>query len=279
VYYDSEDAHIMALVRAADGSLYAGTSDRALLLHLRGAGRADVIYDFDGNEVTGLALRGAQIAVIANLFPKPLTPAKPATPTAASDGHGPASSAPAQSPAQALDRPQAGKGQLYRVRENGQVERLFTAEEGHLTSVEWADDDVLYVGTGKEGHIHRVRASDHTRALLVDVDERQILAQQLTGPTPLFITGDGAAIYELEPKAERPYQWTSKVLDAGGRARFGRLSARGSGPFELRTRSAIPTSRTTRGPSGRSRWLQTASFRARARAFCSLACACCNLTA
>jgi hypothetical protein len=237
VYYDSEDAHIMALARAGDGSLVIGTSDRALLVRLRGAGRAEVIYDFEGNEVTALALRGTQIAVVANLFPKAITPAKPATPAAANGDSHLAGNAPAQSPPPAPDRPSAGKGQLYRVNAEGQVEKLFTADEGHLSTVEWADDDVIYVGTGKEGHIHRVRASSHDHALFVDVDERQILAQQLTGAHPIFTTGDGAAVYELGGAAGNQRDWTSKVLDAGGRARFGQLVPRAQGAIALRTRS------------------------------------------
>ena len=237
VYYDSEDAHIMALARAADGSLVVGTSDRALLLRLRGAGRAEVIYDFEGNEVTALALRGTQIAVVANLFPKAVTPAKPPTPAAPSGDSHLSGNAPAQTPPPAPDRPSAGKGQLYRVSAEGQVEKLFTADEGHLSTVEWADDDVIYVGTGKEGHVHRVRASSHDHALFLDVDERQILAQRLTGPHALFTTGDGAAVYELGAQAGSQRDWTSKVLDAGGRARFGQLVPRAQGAVALRTRS------------------------------------------
>jgi len=233
VYYDSEDAHVMALARASDGSLVIGTSDRALLLRLRGPGRAEVIYDFEGNEITALALRGAQIAVVANLFPKSVTPPKPPAPPS-SDSHT-AGNAPAQTPPPAPDRPSAGKGQLYRVTAEGQVEKLFTADEGHLTTVEWAEDDLIYVGTGKEGHIHRVRASTRDHARLVDVDERQILATRLAGPHPVFTTGDGAAIYEVQAGNQR--DWTSKVLDAGGRARFGQLVPRASGPIALRTRS------------------------------------------
>jgi hypothetical protein len=92
------------------------------------------------------------------------------------------------------------------------------------------------VGTGKEGHIHRVR-SDHTHALFMDVDERQVLATQLGGPHGLFITGDGAAIYELQSAKQRKFQWTSKVLDATHIARFGRISWRGRGAVALATRS------------------------------------------
>lgn len=237
VYYDSEDAHIMTLARASDGSLVIGTSDRALVLRLRGPGRAEVIYDFEGSEITALALRGAQIAVVANLFPKAVTPAKPATPAAASGDSHLSGNAPAQTPPPTPDRPTVGKGQLYRVSADGQVEKLFTADEGHLSTVEWADDDTIYVGTGKEGHIHRVRVGSHDHALFVDVDERQILAQELAGPHPLFVTSDGAAIYELGGVAGNQRDWTSKALDAGGRARFGQLVPRASGAISLRTRS------------------------------------------
>lgn len=235
VYYDSEAAHILSLVRDADGTLYAGTSDQALVLRLRGVGRADVVYDFEGNEVTALAVKKGVVVAAANFFPKSQQ-SKPSTPATTGDQNSPQSSTPAPNPAPPADRPQAGKGQLYRVEGDGRAERLFTSEAGHLTTVEWADDGAIYVGTGKEGHIHRVLA-DHIDALWVDVDERQVLATNLTGKIPLFVTGDGAAIYEVETGPARKALWTSKVLDAGTAARFGQLTFRGQGKLSFQTRS------------------------------------------
>ena len=95
---------------------------------------------------------------------------------------------------------------------------------------------MIYVGTGREGHIHRVR-SDHSHALFVDVDERQILATQLRGPHPLFVTGDGAAIYDVLPGTAPKREWTSKVLDANNVARFGQVSWRGRGAVSVSARS------------------------------------------
>jgi hypothetical protein len=234
VYFDSEDSHIMALALAPDGSLYAGTSDRALLVRLRGINRAEVIYDFDGNELSALALaKDGSLAVASNLFPK--TPAsKPTTLAPSSDTNSPNATAPG--PASANDRPQAGKGQLYRVRPDGRVEHLFTADEGHLSSVEWGEGGVIFAGTGREGHIHRVRP-DRDHALIVDVDERQILATALSSPHPTFVTGDAGAIYDLPKNGPRKLDWTSKVLDAGNIARFGQLSWRGRGPVAVSSRS------------------------------------------
>ena len=234
VYYDSDATHIMSLARDGDGTLYAGTSDQALVLRLRGVGRADVVYDFDGNEITALAVKNGAIVAASNFFPK--TPSsKPSTPATSGDQNSPQSST-IPNPTQAADRPQAGKGQLYRVDKDGRAEKLFTSEAGHLTTLEWADDGPIYVGTGKEGHIHRV-LPDHTHALWVDVDERQVLATHLLGKRSLFVTGDGAALYELEAGPARQAQWTSKVLDAGTVARFGQLTFRGTGKLALQTRS------------------------------------------
>jgi sugar lactone lactonase YvrE len=235
VYYDSEATHIMALASDGDGSLYAGTSDQALVVRLRGAGRADVVYDFEGNEVTALAVRDGVVAAVANFFPK--TPAsKPSSPASGGDQNSPAASTPTPNAAGTSDRPQPGKGQLYRVDGQGRAERLFTSEAGHLTTVEWSDDGTIFVGTGKEGHIRKVYP-DHTHALWVDVDERQVLATSLRGQPQLFVTGDGAAIYEVERGPAEKAQWTSKPLDAGSTARFGQLSFRGRGTISLQTRS------------------------------------------
>jgi sugar lactone lactonase YvrE len=229
VYYDSEDAHIMALARGDDGALYIGTSDRALLVRLRGAGRAEVLYDFEGSEVTALAVRGKRVAVVSNQFPKSLKPNKPSTPPAATTPPSPPPSPPPAAPA-------AGKGQLFYISPEGEAEQLYSADEAHLSAVAWADDDVIYVGTGKEGHIHRVRVSDRERALLVDVDERQVLAIQLSGPTPTFVTADGGSVYTLNTGSGKR-EWTSKALDAGTRARFGHLYARTRGALSISTRS------------------------------------------
>jgi hypothetical protein len=235
VYYDSGDSHILALARGEDGSLYVGTSDRALLVRVRGVNRAEVLYDFDASEVSALALRKGVVAAVANQFPK-ATPPKLVLPGATSDANSALASNPLSAPPTPLDKAQAGKGQLFVVQPDGTAERWFSADEGHLTTVEWADDQTLYVGTGKEGHIHRVRG-DHDHALLVDVDERQILASALVGPHPLFVTGDGAAVYALRSDKDSKYRWTSKVLDAGGHARFGQLDWRGRGALSFATRT------------------------------------------
>lgn len=221
VFYAGEDAHVMSLALDADGTLYAGTSDRALVLRLRAPGQAEVLVDLPGNEVTALSVRDGELAVVGNDF-----------------GAAPAQSAPQgprSLPPQARSRPRPGKGRLYRIDREGRVERVLSEDDHHFTACELARDGTIFVG-GKDGRVVRV-APDRTSATWLDVEERLVLALSLDSDTPVVATGDGAAIYRiLRTPAERP-TWTSAVLDAEARSRFGRLVTRSSGPLSVSTRS------------------------------------------
>lgn len=220
VYYDSDAGHVMSLALDTDGTLYAGTSDDALVLRLERPGRAEVVHDFPGNEITAIAARGGNLAVAANEFPDP--------PRVSGSTKTSSTSRPA--------RPGTGKGRLWRVGSDGRAERVFSTDDGHFTSVQLAEDGTLFAGAGKEGRIYRV-GPNRASATWIDVDERQVLAIDLLADEPVFITGDGAAVYHVGRGRPTGAIWTSKVLDAGFQARWGQLTWRGSGTLRLQTRS------------------------------------------
>ncbi len=224
VYYDSQAAHVMTLALADDGTLYAGTSEQALVLRLRGPGRAEVVHDFPGNEITSIAVRNGTLAVAANEFTAP--PA--AAPTKNVDGSSNNTAAPT--------RARPGKGRLFRVDDTGRVERVYENEEGHFTSVQIDDEGTIYAGLGKDGRVMRF-ARNGSYATYLDVDERQVLAIDVLGQEPLFVTGDSAAVYRVLRGAPEDAMWTSKVLDAEFNARFGEITWRARGAIELQTRS------------------------------------------
>ena len=230
VFYDADASHIMSLALADDGTLYAGTSDEALLLKLTAPGKAEVVFDFEGNEITSLALQGTQIAVAANNFPKPAAAAK--KPDAKDDKK---SDDKTEAP---KDDQRPGKGQLWVVTPGARARKLWSSEQSHLTALQWAEGSApaVYAATGKEGQIHRVEL-DGRSALWLDVDERQVLALDLRAPHPVFVTADAGAAYRVLPKGSGDALWTSKVLDAQFLSRFGELSFRGRGVLELQTRS------------------------------------------
>ena len=218
VYWDAGSSHVMTLALDGDGSLYAGTSNDAIVVRLRGPGRAEVVYDFPGNEVTALAVRDGALAVVANEFPQPAAVSR------------------SKSSKARPRRARKGKGRLWRASRDGRAEKVFSIDSGHFTSVQLTEDGTAYVGGGEEGRIYRVGA-DRTSATWIDVDERQVLALDLTGNAPLFATADAAAIYRVARRNASQGLWTSKVLDAGFTARFGQLDWRASGALEFQTRS------------------------------------------
>lgn len=224
LWWDAPAAHVMSLALADDGALYAGTSDDAVVVRMSAPGRAEVVFDFPGNEITSLAWRGGRLAVAANEFPDP--PAVTGSTSTTKHAAGGARVA----------RPRPGKARVWTVDAGGRAERVWSQEEGHATEVELAADGTIYAAIGHDGRVVRI-APDRTSSVWIDVDERQVLSIDLTGADPFLTTGDGAAIYRV--LAERPASatWQSKVLDADFVARWGQLTWRASGALELQTRS------------------------------------------
>lgn len=233
VFYDADNAsHVLDIALDGKGGVYAALSDEALLLHVTAPGRAEVVYDFPGTELTAIALRGGELAVAANTFPKAGAPPTP-TPQS-SPAPTPAPSTPA-AVAAAASRP-SGKGELWRVTTSGQARKLYTSATGHISAVQWDDAEHVFAALGHNGHVMRVKR-DGTHALWIDVDERQVLAIDLTAAAPLLLTGDAGSIYRVATSGTHDRLWTSKVLDASFRSRWGELTWRARGDLSVQTRT------------------------------------------
>ena len=222
--YDSEASHLLALAIDKDGTFYVGTSDEAQLLRVDPSGHAEVVYDFPGTEVTDIDLRKGRLAVISNTFPagskSPIKKLKKAS-----------------SAKSAKLRPKnLGKGQVWSVGLDGEAEMIFSNKKTHFTRVQVDNDGVIYAASGKEGRIFRI-APDRAYATWLDVDERQVLGMDVVGPYPMFVTGDGAALYRIDSGKPKSATWTSSVLDANVHSRFGELTWRGTAGIQMQTRS------------------------------------------
>jgi hypothetical protein len=226
VYFDAEEQHLMSVAVAADGTVYAGASEKAKLYKLSGPGRASVLYDFSRTEVRGVAVdaKGAVYAIANDLKTGFTVPARP---TRSQDGV----AGPSASGTKAR-----GKGTLYRFTPDGKPERLYDNDEEHFTSLAIGDDGRPYVGTGAEGRVYTVDDARRV-ALVADVDERQVGALLLTGAHRFVGGSDPAVMHPVRGVGGAEAVWTSKVLDAGLRARFGHMSWESTGPIEVSTRS------------------------------------------
>ena len=222
VFFDSDEAHITALAVAPDGAVYAGSNGKALLYKITAPGRATVAYDFDGNEVKAIAFAAnGSMFVVANDMGETLAPPKRNRGSA-----GPTPSKPVK----------PGKGSLFRFGKDGIAEELLTDKETHFVSLGLDENGTPYVGTGAEGRVYTVDDA-HTTSLVADTDERQVGAIVVAGKRRFVATTDPVVFHEIKGTGGGDAVWTSKVLDAGLRASFGRLNWRGEGSLELSTRS------------------------------------------
>jgi hypothetical protein len=232
-YFDSDETHILSLALVAGGALYAGTSPGALLLQVDGPGRARAVQDFPGVEVKAIALRDDVVYAAVNDFDSPPTPPS-GTPTKAP----PAPSAPTKSSpgAPVSTRPKPGKGSVWRVSANGTAERLLGNDDGHFLALALDAQGVAYAASATKGRIFTVD-DDRVVRVLIDVEERQVMALAILGDRKVFATGDAGAFYSVGGTAPRTATYLSKVYDAQFISTWGRLAWRGEGTLVFQTRT------------------------------------------
>jgi hypothetical protein len=226
VYYKSEDAHVVSVAVADDGTVYAGTNGKALLYKITGPGRATVLHEFTADDVKAIVVapadKGGAVYAIANKYSDTFVAPK-------RNKQGPPSPQPAKA-----GRP--GKGQLVRFGKDGVAETLLTDDESHYVSLTLGDDGQPYVGTGAEGRLYTVD-ENHLERLVADTDERQIGAVILSGKKRFVVGSDPVVVHEVKGVGGADAVWTSKVLDAGLRATLGRLTWRATGVVEMSVRT------------------------------------------
>ena len=226
LYFDAEEQHLMCVAVAADGTVYAGASDKAKLYKITGPGRATVLYDFGRTEVRAVvAAPNGEVYAIANELTTSGTVVK----------KNPRQDSSTATPVRSRTKTK-GKGTLYRFLPDGTAEELLDDKGTHYVSLALADDGRPYVGTGVDGKIYTVDDT-HNSVLVADTDERQIGALLLGGKRRYIASSDPAVLHPVRGVGGVDAVWTSKVLDAGLRATFGRMSWVASGGLELSTRS------------------------------------------
>lgn len=257
VFYSSEDGQVVSLAISPSGTLYAGTSGKGLLLAISAAGRAEVVQDFNGHEVRGIGFvappappAGAKapakaeatsdtvVCLVNEYANAPEAPKKYGVPTKQpSSGFAPSYAA-------------RGKGEVWKISglaadgTQGKPERLLRDDSTTFFSLAMpsapkAGGPTVYVGTAHDG---KVLAIDDVHAVNVvaKAESRTIGAIGLAageGKGTWFVGGDVAAFHQVTGVGGPEATWTSKVLDASLKARWGKLTWRMTGAVELATRT------------------------------------------
>ncbi len=256
VFFASDDTQIVSIAIAPSGTLYAGTSSKGQLLAITAPSKAEIVQDFDGHEVKGISFgptkpaakgapaEGDTLYCIVNEYASPPDPPRKL---------GIATKAPST----AFDpgKPLKGKGQLWKISglandgRGGKPEKLWDDKTTHFFSVTAdsaprAGGPVVYVGTANEGRVVGVDET-HGTSVLAKAESRNIgaigVAPGGAAKGTWFAGGDPATFHRVTGIGAADATWTSKPLDAGLKARFGKLTWRVVGAtgaaIELQTRS------------------------------------------
>jgi hypothetical protein len=226
VYFDAEEEHLMSVAVAPNGTVYAGAGDKAKLYQLSAPGRANVLRDFERTEVRSIVVnpKGEVYAIANEITSGSSIPATKSSPGSATAG-------PVRTTAKTK-----GKGTLYRFASDGTPEQLLDLKDEHLVSLALGDDGKPYVGTGVEGKVYTVD-QNHNSVLVADTPERQVTALVLKGTHRFVASSDPAVLHPVRGVGGNDAVWTSKVLDAGLRAHFGRMRWDSTGKLEISTRT------------------------------------------
>lgn len=226
VYFKSEEPSIVSLAVSDSGELYAGSSGKGILYKITGPGRATVLHDFAGEEVKAIAIaKSGAVYAIGNEYGE--VPDPPRRSPSAGRAQPTASTGPRVKP---------GKGTLMRFDPSGRPEKMMSHSEFHYMSLSLDERGQAWVGTGAEGRVYTVDEG-HVVTLAADTDERQVGAVAVAGGKGYVVSGDPAVFHRVLGQGGADAVWTSKVLDAGLRAKFGHVSWRSAGALEVSTRS------------------------------------------
>jgi hypothetical protein len=265
--FDTEDKRVTAVTVTSDGAVWFGTSERALVFRYDPKTKTTrAMADFAGNEIAAIAEAGGAVVVAANdLAEPPVGPTKSATVVAAAEKPGSPKGQAAKlpevgsKPGADKDTPgnadtqrkgaRKGKGALFRVGADGQLEQLHALTQTYFTSIAVGPDGAIYAGAADKGRVYLVEPDD-TVATAFDVDERAVAQLLWDGGKLAFTTDDTAALYRAGDKATGA-KYVSDVFDAKGPSQWGRLVWQGTGKLTVETRSGY----TAKPGVGWSEWV------------------------
>lgn len=226
--FESPSEHLTALAVGPDGWIYAGSGDRGAVYRVGAGGEGEVLFSAPEKVVQALLLGGdgsvyagtgaisedkpgAEAAAVKSILNRvqarqaaaPLTPTPPAPPAR---------------------RTYKVTNCIWRVWPGGEVRRIWSVKGALVLTLLFSDDRVL-AGTGGKPGIYSVAPDGSSAATLYEGESNHV--HFLAGhPAGGFVAGFGmpGRVVHLGRERARKGEFTSRVLDAGNLARWGRMS-------------------------------------------------------
>lgn len=260
---ETGEEHVMCLLRAGDGKLYAGTSGDGLLLEVKPDGYR-IIHDFEEKEVRALGWVEEDKALVAAVnqdgssrpTPSPSGPSggpsreqsRPAAPGAGSDDDKEDEQAPAIIiiPSSSAPRGRGRTSGAVYARIGGGVRKLFDLPKRAAVDLAVAGGDV-YVGADQEGKVYKCRSTRSDYSIAFDIPPAQALSL-IPGKSGLEWIGSGSAagLYKVKSGPLSGGSYITETLDARFTARWGAIDYNADGGLRVFTRSGA-VSDTSRG--------------------------------
>jgi len=282
VYYETGQTHVTCLAFDREGRLLAGTEPNGIVYRITAKDKAFALYDASLPEIRRLAVAADGSVYVAamggSLVRRPLgvTPAAPGsvstqpqaavstTVTVSEQTQGGVEVKPSTDPPKppaaiptvatpVIDISGVEKSAIYRIAPDHTVETLWSSREENIYDLLLAGDDVLF-GTDGQGRIYRLSLADRKLTLVVQTNEGETLRLAQSPAGLLAATGDAGRIYRLASVASSSGSYESPVHDAGGVARWGRISWRGEDCDQTRVRLRTRTGNSARPDRTWSDW-------------------------
>ena len=253
VFFKSDEAHIRVLAFDRGGNVIAGSDGSGLVYRISPAGEGFVLYSAPKKEITALAVDDAgniyaagagekragassMSAASFNLgittMPQPMPPAQGGIQVQTT----PAQPQPAVAPMPMLGMTSTGS-EVYVIAPDGSPRRMWQSREDLVYALAFDRRKRLLAGTGNKGRIFAIdRNGDFTD--LVKASATQITAFAWGPEGGLYAASSNLGkVFALGASAASDGSFDSDVFDAQNFSTWGRVEVRGSGRYEIYTRS------------------------------------------
>lgn len=252
VLLETREQHILTLLLARDGTLWAGSAGGGYVYRMRD-GAARVALDATGSEVNALAEDADGTLFVASTG----APTAPSAPSASAPANATALiqqgevtveaelgadvSPPPPSPTQGSAAaavtailPAPGASWIEKVVRDGAPEEFWTSGTENVFALVWSER--LLAATGQEGRLlaldSRGRAS-----IVLDLTSSSVTALAAAGNGIVVGTSDRASVLLTSGGLSKKGTYLSPVTDAGHFATWGRISVEHEGDVAIATRS------------------------------------------
>lgn len=228
LFYETPDAFVTAMALDGKGTLVAGTYDSAMVLRIDSEGKGYALYDSPLQQVSQLAFGRDGTLYVVSISSSDNTQMtsdiKDTNDSHSGNGNGIEEIKVTASAPGSAATPGENKSQIHSIAPSGEITLLH--ELNDTVAYDMAlnrENDTLWVGTGKPGHLYRVNR-DKESLRLTEFPSDQITAVTFWNGRLAVGTSTDGKLYTAKSGERLEGEYISDIKDAGSSVRFGEIS-------------------------------------------------------